>query len=45
MIPTGIPLVYRLGLDLRPIEHRYLAAEVFDACGPMDRGTPYRHAG
>ena len=23
-IPTGIPLVYRLGPDLRPIDHRYL---------------------
>ncbi|MEX1169762.1 MAG: 2,3-diphosphoglycerate-dependent phosphoglycerate mutase [Chloroflexota bacterium] len=29
-IPTGIPLVYRLAADLRPIDHRYLgrAAEV-----------------
>jgi 2,3-bisphosphoglycerate-dependent phosphoglycerate mutase len=23
-IPTGIPLVYRLTSDLRPIDHRYL---------------------
>lgn len=25
-IPTGIPLIYRLSAELRPIEHRYLAA-------------------
>ena len=23
-IPTGVPLLYRLGSSLRPIEHRYL---------------------
>jgi 2,3-bisphosphoglycerate-dependent phosphoglycerate mutase len=46
-IPTGIPLVYRLDDDLRPIEHHYLgdpaaAAEKAAAVAAQARPTPSR---
>jgi 2,3-bisphosphoglycerate-dependent phosphoglycerate mutase len=43
-IPTGIPLVYRLTAELRPIDHRYLGEPAEGRATAADRPRVTRHS-